>query len=180
MELETIWAEYRLSLQRFLHKNIANPDDVDDILQEVLIKTYQSLSSISDSNKVKPWLFQIARNSLIDFYRKQGRKSQITTDELWHDQDETSLIEQMAPCVVPFINALPMHEASLLTAIDIEGTSQKDYAKQHGIKYSTLKSRVKKSRESLQALYSQCCKLSIDDQGNLLNIEANNSQCKSC
>ena len=180
MKLETVWAEYRHSLKQFLHKNIANPDDVDDVLQEVLIKTYQSLTTITDSNKIKPWLFQIARNTLIDFYRKQGQKAEVAADELWHNNNEASLIEQLAPCVLPFINALPEQQANLLTAIEIKGISQKDYAKQHDIKYSTLKSRVQKSRQSLQALYSQCCKLSLDAQGNLLNIEAQNNQCKSC
>lgn len=43
MNAEAIWQEYQMSLKAFLHKNVANPDDVDDLLQDILLKSYQNL-----------------------------------------------------------------------------------------------------------------------------------------
>ncbi|MCJ8272648.1 MAG: RNA polymerase sigma factor SigZ, partial [Psychrosphaera sp.] len=72
MNLETLWLAYQSNLKAFLHKNVSNPNDVEDLLQEILIKTHQNLGQLKDSKKVKSWLFQIANHTIIDFYRKRG------------------------------------------------------------------------------------------------------------
>ena len=64
-----------------------------------------------------------------------------------------------------FIDALPEESARLLKAIDIEGESQREYAERVGIKYSTLKSQVKKGRGELRNAFEKCCKLSLDSSG---------------
>lgn len=180
MKVETIWSEYQTSLKAFIHKNVSNPDDAEDLLQEILIKTFQGLSTVKDSKKVKPWLFQIANNTIIDFYRKRGKGSDITQNELWYAESDEDVFQQLALCVLPFIKGLPQEEAELLTAIEIDGLSQKEYAEKIGVKYSTLKSRVQKSRQSLYGLFSDCCELSIDRKGNLVDFQAKRRNCSRC
>ncbi len=180
MNVESVWREYQASLKGFLHKNVASPDDVDDLLQDILLKSYQNLHRIHDSKKVKAWLFQIANNTIIDFYRRRGRNQKVEKEELWYSQSDKSVLQQLSLCVVPFISALPKQEAELLTAIEINGVSQKEYAAQHGIKYSTLKSRVQKSRQLLFNLYSNCCDLSLDEHGNLIEFQEKTNKCQQC
>lgn len=180
MNVESVWREYQMSLKIFLHKNVANPDDVDDLLQDILLKSYQNLHRIHDNKKVKAWLFRIANNTIIDFYRRRGRNQNVEKEELWYSQSDKSVLHQLSLCVVPFISALPRQEAELLTAIEINGVSQKEYAVQHGIKYSTLKSRVKKSRQLLFNLYNNCCDLSLDEYGNLIEFQEKSVSCKQC
>ncbi|WP_237485505.1 RNA polymerase sigma factor SigZ [Vibrio hippocampi] len=189
MKIEDVWREYQSSLKAFLHKNVANHADVEDLLQEILIKTYQKLPTVQESSKIKSWLFQVANHTIIDFYRQNG-KPEPNADALWYEQDEPKVVDQLAQCVEPFIKALPQQDADLLTAIEINGVSQKQYAEQHGIKYSTLKSRVAKSRNKLKHLFDDCCQMSIDSQGNLMDFDPNSpsshqsttpqSACKSC
>ncbi|WP_394130709.1 RNA polymerase sigma factor SigZ [Shewanella maritima] len=187
INIELIWAQYRSSLRAFLTKNVANLDDVDDLLQEVLIKTYNNLDSIRDTKKLKSWLFQIANNTIIDFYRKRGNHPTTALTEQHDMADEHGLSQneemfaQMSDCITPFINGLPKDQADLLSAIEIEGVAQKSYAESHNIKYSTLKSRVQKSRQSLYQLFNQCCEFTLDNQGNLVAYTPRiNSQCGSC
>jgi len=68
MNIEKIWLEYKTALQRFLHSKVSNEADVDDLLQEILIKTYSNLSTVKDQTSIKAWLFQIANHTIIDFY----------------------------------------------------------------------------------------------------------------
>ncbi|WP_085300062.1 RNA polymerase sigma factor SigZ [Cognaticolwellia mytili] len=180
MNVESVWREYQASLKRFLHKNVANPDDVDDLLQDILLKSYQNLNHVNDIKKVKSWLFQIANNTIIDFYRKRSKHHQLENEVLWYSEQDESILQQLASCAVPFINALPKFESELLTAIEINGVSQKEYAQQHGIKYSTLKSRVQKSRKLLFGLYNNCCELSLDEHGNLIDFQEKSTYCKPC
>jgi RNA polymerase sigma-70 factor (ECF subfamily) len=158
MKLEPIWLAYQSSLKAFLHSKIANPADVEDLLQEVLIKTHNGFQAVSDESKIKPWLFQIANNTIIDFYRKNSKRQEVTSDDLWHQEQD----------------------AELLIAIEIDAVSQKDYAMNKGINYSTLKSRVKQSRKKLLDVFHSCCDFSVDSQGNLMEYASKSGNCNRC
>ena len=180
MNVENIWHEYQGSLKRFLQKNISDPDDVDDLLQEVLIKSYNNLPKLRDSKKLKSWLFQIASNTIRDFYRRKKPNLDLESENLWYEEAELQASQQLSDCIVPFISALPKADADLLTAIEINGVSQKEYAETSGINYSTLKSRVQKSRQALYALFDQCCTFSIDSRGNVYQFQSKNQGCERC
>ena len=171
-QLDRIWDEYRLALKAFLHTKVNNPDDVDDLLQEVLLKSFVNLASLKDTASIKAWLFQIANHSVIDFYRKNGKKTEQIDVENEEDQVLDNTIKaELSHCVQPFINALPEAQAELLKAIELDCVSQKKYAEQKGIPYSTLKSQVKKARSELKVLFDQCCHFQEDKFGNLMSYE---------
>ena len=69
--------------------------------------------------------------------------------------------------------------AELLTAIELNGISQKDLAIEHGVSYSTLKSRVQKGRQQLRQLFEDCCQFSFDQHGNVIDYDSK-SNCKDC
>lgn len=180
MTIEFIWSEYQNNLRNFLRRHISNPADVDDLLQEILIKYHRNLSKLEDKNKLKSWLFQIASNTVTDFYRKNHSKVQHAALEEWEGLSESSTISELAQCIVPFINSLPKEKAALLTAIEIEGVSQKDYAKSIGVNYSTIKSRVQKSRQSLFKIFQHCCSFEVSSKGNIIDFERKSKGCSKC
>ncbi len=180
MNIQNIWTEYQSSLKSFLHSKVGNPDDVDDLLQDILIKTHKSLHSIKDNEKIKSWVFQVANNTIIDFYRQNNKRQALTAEDLWYQQEEPQIIKELSLCVLPFIKGLAKEDADLLMAIEIEGLSQKDYAARNNINYSTLKSRVKKSRKKLYSLFSNCCDFSIDNKGNLSQFKQRSTGCSRC
>lgn len=177
MNIEPIWNEYRGSIKAFLHKHVSNPDDVDDLKQEILIKTYQNLHTLQDVTKIKPWLFQIANNVIIDFYRHRAKQTGWGEEDLWYSEEQPAMRHELARCVLPFIQALPPEEAEMLMAIELDGESQKEFAQKHGLKYSTLKSRVKKSRQHVLALFQECCDLSLDKRGNVIDFDPKKNGC---
>ncbi len=186
LKLEQVWAEYQQALKSFLHSKVNNSADVDDLLQDILIKTYQNLDKVQDASSVKAWLFQLANNTIIDFYRKharQQRDSQIDAEDLWFtDLDRDSEFKQkLSLCIEPFIQALPEQSSSLLLAVDIKGQSQKEIAEAQNVSYSTVKSRVQKGRTALKNLFEECCNLSLDQQGNVIDCELKpNASCGKC
>lgn len=180
MNIETVWSEYQSGLKGFLFKHLSSPDDVDDVLQEVLIKTFTHLKTVKDTKKIKPWLFQVANRSITDFYRKRGKGADLKAEELWYEQEDNEIFSELSQCLLPFINALSNEQRDLLTEVEINGVSQKEYAQKNNIKYSTLKSQVQKSRQNLYALYSDCCDLSLDHQGNLIDFQKKAKNCNDC
>ena len=153
---------------------------MDDLLQDILIKSYQHIGDLKKEGSIKSWLFQIANRSIIDFYRKQGRASELHETDLWYEEDEQSVQSELSQCIEPFIKALPTEQAELLQHIDLEGESQKAYAENLGISYSTLKSRVQQGRKDLKALFDDCCKYKLDAAGNLMEYDSKGGNCSKC
>jgi len=180
MKIEKVWGEYQAALKRFLLTKVSNEADVDDLLQEILIKTYNNLHTIKNTGNVKSWLFQVANNTIIDFYRKNKRDKDLMEYANWYAGEDSQLTSRLSDCILPFINELPEEQASLLKAVDIDNKSQKAYAEELGISYSTLKSRVQKSRHSLKGVFDGCCHFSIDKRGNLYDFEEKPSGHNPC
>jgi len=170
MNIEIIWLEYKAALKRFLHAKVANEADVEDLLQEILIKTHHNLNTLKDPKSVKSWLFQIANRTIIDFYRQKEKVTALNTDDVLQ-LDENNAMSELSECILPFIKALPKAQASLLSAIDIENKSQKEYAQNLGVSYSTLKSRVQKSRIMLKDVFDECCHFDVDFNGTVFDYE---------
>ncbi len=180
MKIDEIWVKYRLALQRFLHAKVSNEADVEDLLQEILIKTHNNLASVKTQKSIKAWLFQLANNTIIDFYRKQARHETSNIEDFLVDENTASVKVKLANCISPFIQALPEAHANLLIAIDINNQSQKQYAEQHGISYSTVKSRVQKSRSLLKQVFDDCCHFNIDKLGNVYGYDRKDNRGKAC
>lgn len=179
--VEAIWTEYGDRLRNFLRGKLANSQDVEDVLQEVLIKTHKKLHTLRDSDKLAPWLFQIARHAAIDHYRQEKPSSSINVEFLEDQtQENPDDVADFSACILPLVNALPPESGELLRRIDLEGQSQKNYAHEHGIPYTTLKSRLQKARAALRSQARRCCELTLDTSGQVLDFQAKPNACRTC
>ncbi|NMP32015.1 RNA polymerase sigma factor SigZ [Thalassotalea sp. M1531] len=180
MNIEHIWQEYKYQLERFLQRKVSNPSDVEELLQEILLKTHQQLGTVNQANSLKSWLFAIANNTIIDFYRKQKHLEPFDEEMTVFNESATDLKKALAPCLSPFINALDEQSSQLLRDIELGDSSQKDYAENHNIAYSTLKSRLQRSRGELKKLFEQCCTFELDKHGNIVEFIEKSNNCNKC
>ncbi len=70
---DRLFNKYSPELFRFIKKFIDSSETAEELLQEVFLKVYQKSSTFSGKSLVKTWIYQIARNQIIDFYRKNAR-----------------------------------------------------------------------------------------------------------
>ncbi|MGB1238854.1 MAG: RNA polymerase sigma factor SigZ [Pseudomonadales bacterium] len=180
MNIETIWGAYRTQLRAFVQQRLANSADVDDVLQEVLIKSHAKLSTLNEEHNIGAWLYQITNNTLIDFYRARHSLDTYSAVHALYSEPEENLKAELSRCIEPFLNALPQAQSALLRAVDLEGQSQKAVAAELGLPYSTLKSQVQKSRDALRHLFGQCCHYALDHRGNLIDYQRWDKQCPDC
>jgi len=181
MNIEEIWNDYGNLLRGFLRSRVKNSEDAEDLLQEILIKTYKNLGSLKDPKKLKSWLFQIARNTLIDFYRNPtatlSAESQLSDLQEEKPDAQEAMLQELSQCIKPFIKNLPEKYGDVLDAIDLQGASQKELAKDLGLSYSALKSRTQRGREKLKELFQECCSYKMDARGNLMDYENKSDGC---
>ncbi|WP_261840857.1 RNA polymerase sigma factor SigZ [Aliamphritea ceti] len=181
MTIDALWSEYQADIKAYLHSKVSNPDDVEELLQEISLRAFLNLNTLKSEEKTKAWLFKIAGNMVIDFYRKNSNKRlNPHPEDLWYLDQSEDVEHVFSRCVAPLIRDLPDDMAALLTAIDIKGHSQKEYAADIGISYSTLKSRVQKARKMLYAVFNEYCDISVDRRGNILDFNVNPEKYERC
>ena len=179
-DIENIWHEYHKKLLLFI-KQRTNNDIADDILQEVFIKIYTQINSLKDEKKLESWLFQITRNTIIDYYR-----SKVITKDLpdWLEEKSTKIEaeihKELASCLEPMIKILPDKYKKAIQLSEIEGKTQKDVAKIESISLSGAKSRIQRGRKLLKDVLSQCCQIELNHNNQLISYENKDNKCKYC
>ncbi len=64
---------YSDKLFRYGKKFLTNEDNIEDVVQDVFIKTYQNIKSFNTSQRFSPWIYRIAHNTYINAIKKQNR-----------------------------------------------------------------------------------------------------------
>ncbi|MFQ5549453.1 MAG: RNA polymerase sigma factor SigZ [Woeseia sp.] len=179
-DVETVWSEYGQGIKQFLNARLPHSADVDDLVQQVLIKTHEHISDVREPSKFRPWLYQVARNTLNDYYRR-ARPDASLPDILLPPEDDVEAYEEirqeLAQCIRPFISQLPEKYRDAVQAADLDNVPQTELAARLGLSHSAAKSRVQRGRAMLRELYQKCCALEIDARGNLSAYEPRDKEC---
>lgn len=77
-----LWSEFHRPLRAFLARRARRDADVDDLLQEVFVRIHRRIDGLEDADRVDAWVFQIARNALIDFERVRATRNERGSGEL--------------------------------------------------------------------------------------------------
>src|SRR5579883_3290542 len=88
---ETLVQRYSTALFNFIHHFIGDHDLACDILQQVFLQLFVSLSTLYTDKPLRPWLFQVAHNRCVDELRRSKRKGAILFSELETGGDEWDL-----------------------------------------------------------------------------------------
>jgi RNA polymerase sigma-70 factor (ECF subfamily) len=185
MEFKQLWQLYSDRLRQFLQSRVNNREDADDLLQEILIKTYQHLNTVEKPEKLLSWLFGIARNTLIDYYRQSHTetarqdmvKGAVSADE--EPEQYEQVRRELSDCIRPFLNQLPDKYREALLAVDLQGKSQKVLAQELGLSHSAVKSRVQRGRSMLKEKFHECCHYELDVRGNLVDYGVKSNSCRA-
>ena len=70
-ELNNIYQDERGRLLAYINQRVENREDAEDILQDVFYKTIESISVMQSIENIIGWLYKLARNKIIDWYRKK-------------------------------------------------------------------------------------------------------------
>lgn len=179
MNNEQIWHEYRLKLLRFIRHHIHHPEDAEDILQNVLIKSLQKLDQLQSEENLQAWLIQIARNAIADHYRNKPKGDDTYIIESLAFP-EPNIFQELANCLEPLINSLPDKYAKALTYCDLNGSKQADFAEQNQISHSAAKSQVQRGRALLAQKFQACCEFELNQHQKLTDFRPKTSACEEC
>ena len=159
--IETIWLTFHKQLLAFIISQVQDKDSSEDILQDVFIKVMGNLNQLTDQQKLQPWLYQICRHAIIDFYRARSRApsqlEQATLDALVSEEKTHDNQAQLNQCLATLINDLPDNVSAILKDSELEQMKQKDLAQKYNLSLSATKSRILRGRALLKKKLSACC-----------------------
>jgi RNA polymerase sigma-70 factor (ECF subfamily) len=71
--VEHAYLRYVLPIYRFLYSRLGNQEEAEDLTSEVFLKAVRQLEPGRDPASVQAWLFQVARTTLADYWRRRRR-----------------------------------------------------------------------------------------------------------
>ena len=143
-------------LTRFLQRNWRNDAEISDLRQEAYARVYEAAKR-ERPQLVKPFLFQIARNLMIDRLRRQSvvsLESMVDVDWLNVSDDRPSAETYVAArqelrLLQAALDKLPPRCRQVVLMRKVEGFSQREVAKELGITIETVENQVAKGMRLL-------------------------------
>lgn len=163
--VQTLWSELHDRLFRFILRRVTDPDDVEDILQDVFLKVHLHLETIQNIEKIESWMFQITRNCIVDFYRKPDHPPIEKEIPVYDEYPGEDTAENLAPYLQEIIQSLPEKYSQAIILTDYQGKNQQELADHLGISLSGAKSRVQRARQKIKDIMLACCHFEFDARG---------------
>jgi len=153
---DEVWETYQLKLEYFIRSRVKDSCIAKDILHDTYLKFQNKIHTVKDPKKVGSWLYQIGRNTIIDYYRSHKKTMELPENipSLKNQKNAWSMISE---CVRPFIEKLPKIYREALVLSEIEGLNHKQVAKKLNITLATTKSRIQRGRQKLKKEFEDCC-----------------------
>ena len=176
--ISEVMAEQGSRLRNFIRKRVPNEADVEDLLQDVFYELVEANRLLMPIDHLTGWLFRVARNRIIDLFRKKRPENfgEVAT----RDEDgELFEIEDLLPSpdagpeaayarnvlldeLEAALDELPDEQREVFVAHEFEGRSFKELSAESGVSVNTLLSRKRYAvlhlRERLQTIRDEFMK----------------------
>jgi RNA polymerase sigma-70 factor (ECF subfamily) len=130
--------------------------DAQDLTTKTFMKALQNITQFQGKAQFSTWVYAIARNELVDFFRKQ--KSALRFDEEWHqpanslEEDTDQLRAEKVKRVDRLLALLPEKYAQILRLRFLQNLSVKETAQTLGISESNVKVRQLRALQKARAI----------------------------
>ena len=165
----------RPRLRNWIRRRLADPSEVEDVLQDVFFELVQVDRLLSPIEDVGAWLYRVARNRITDLFRKK-RPEALADQVITTASGEALELEELLPSpeagpeaiyvrgilieeLADALEALPAEQREVFLAHEIEGLSFREISALTGTSVNTLLARkryaVLQLRRRLQVIYPE-------------------------
>jgi RNA polymerase sigma-70 factor (ECF subfamily) len=162
--LATLYKEVHRSLLNWLQQRVNSHAVAEDLLQSIFLKALQAHQRGDDINNPSAWIYHIARNTLIDYYR-QKKDTTSFNEDLLIGCDDGFVDKSLTACLQPLIRQLPDKYQQTILAIDLHSETIQSLADQEQVSLSAIKSRLSRGRQQLKQQLFDCCNIQVSRTG---------------
>jgi RNA polymerase sigma-70 factor, ECF subfamily len=163
---EAVYRRHRAGLRRFFARQCGSEATGQELAQEVWFRVVRAVQDgkYSADGRFGPYLYRIARNHLIDWYRKTGSYREIEINETTENETESAMLEttgernpeqalgdkQALQNVLSAIEDLPDEQRTAMMMYLESDMSYEEIAEATGTNRETVKSRLRYARQTLR------------------------------
>jgi RNA polymerase sigma-70 factor (ECF subfamily) len=178
-----LWEQFSRQLLRFIQRRIPDPQEAEDLLQDIFLRIHTHMDSLQDQERLAAWMYQIARNAIIDHHRAARHWAEL--DETLPapavlDGSEVDPAEELAAGLGEMMACLPDKYRQAVEMSELKGLRQQEVANQLGLSLSGAKSRVQRGRILLRQALLDCCHFEFDRRGGVLEYYPRPACCERC
>lgn len=157
------YKSYSPRILSYLSKKLPRPEDAEDLTNDVFLEAIDSLSFLKRQENVSSWLYGIAHNKMVDFYRKRKIKSillsqvpflqiiaaEINQPEFQYEKNKIRDRIELA------LHSISIKYQKILRLHYEEKVSVKNLAKIFNLSFKATESLLFRARQSFKLAYSQ-------------------------
>jgi RNA polymerase sigma factor (sigma-70 family) len=165
-------------LLSFIRNRVSSTEEAEDILQDVFYQFVAGFDTIESLDRVTSWLFSVARNKIIDRYRRDASRPKRTdlSLQLGQDDDTPITLQEILPdlgntpedkyfremiweTIMEALDELPSEQREIFILNEMEEKGFREISEETGVSINTLLSRKRYAilalRKKLQKLYDE-------------------------
>ncbi|WP_064093324.1 RNA polymerase sigma factor [Rossellomorea aquimaris] len=153
-----LYETYKKDIFSYLLKNTRNPHIAEELTHDTFTKAFKSLKKFRGESSLKSWLFTIARNTYLSYYKKNSTRFELShelIDEQWMGKgdDYKSLEEQDS--ISAILSKLSEKERTFLLLRDQQGMSYREIAKITDDTEGAVKVGIYRARKKFREKYNK-------------------------
>lgn len=174
-----LFSTYQKPIYNYVLRMVRDTDIAEDLTQEIFVKTYRNISSFRGESKISTWIYGIATNSCLDYFRtsdyKKGKDTDLLDEAILNEEtggfdigrilsiEEDLIKSEMAGCIRDYVETLPEDYRTVLVLHDLEGFRNHEIAKILKCSLDTVKIRLHRARKKLQSILASNCDFYRDE-----------------
>ncbi len=157
MDIEAIYKEYHDKVLYYIRGKVNNQEDAEDICADVFLKIQKKKDEYDDKKAaVSTWIYTIARNAVIDFYRCNHVGEELSEDLVSDDSiDEEILKKETLSELADAVKKLSEEERTVILMHYYEDLSLKEIEQKTGMSYGQVKLRHNSALKEMEKFFSK-------------------------
>ena len=178
-DFDEVFSHFEKPIRDYVLRMIREKSAADDLAQEVFLKVHNNLASFQDKSKLSTWIYKIATNVCLDYFRsasyKKGERTQPLESEGSREDSQANeyqrnvsveehvIKEEMGDCVREYVDGLPEDYRTVIILHDLQGLKNREIAEILSCSLDTVKIRLHRARKKLKAILESNCDFDRDD-----------------
>jgi RNA polymerase sigma-70 factor, ECF subfamily len=157
----TLVTRYQPAVFRWGLMFARDPDEAEDITQEVFVRAHRQLSQYRSDGSLEAWLYAITRRAAYQMRRTQKRRGRLALspgaqparDVYTTDPGGRVDRERAAAVIREMFSELPMRQREIFDLVDLQGFTPTEVADRTGMKPASVRASLFKARSSIRARF---------------------------